>query len=193
MPGDTFPSVLLKTLEQTFMKRLTIVMVAFLAFLFVNFDVQAASALETSKVGGEICPTGTVYVTVNEAVQYRNDLCNKLGQWDIVRLADGGSMDGPGYDCKVRGEDTRSLGNALCKDLNIKVTNGDANCPAGFALATVAEAKSNEQSICNNSQVGTWYIMRLNNAGSMDGPGYDCKIRSEDTRGLGNSLCVESL
>lgn len=175
------------------MKRLLIVMVAVLAFLLVNFDVQPASALGTKEVSGEVCPVGTVYVTVNEAVQNRQELCSQLGTWDIVRLADGGSMDGPGYDCKVRGQDTRSLGNAICKDLNIKVNTGDANCPSGFAIATVAEAKSNSSVICNNSQVGTWYIMRLSDAGSMGGPGYKCDISSEKTEPLGHTLCVESL
>ena len=174
-------------------RRITLTLVPIVAFLIFNLSVHAAPSLPTQEVDGETCPTGTVHITVNEAVQHRNALCSTMGQWDIARLADGGSMDGPGYDCKVRGTDSRALGNALCKDLSIAVASGDAACPAGFTLATVTEAQSNQTQICSDDQVGPWYIMRLDDAGSMDGSGYDCKIRAEDTRGLGHSLCVEAL
>ncbi|AOX00352.1 hypothetical protein BJP34_13600 [Moorena producens PAL-8-15-08-1] len=49
-------------------------------------------------------------------------------------------MDGSGYDCKVRGEDSRGLGNAVCKQLNATITNKDGYCPDGYTLATYSDA-----------------------------------------------------
>jgi hypothetical protein len=62
-----------------------------------------------------VCPSGQTLVTVAEAVANREAVCAKLGRWDIVRLAGGGSMDGPGYHCGTRDVDDRSLGGVLCK------------------------------------------------------------------------------
>lgn len=68
---------------------------------------------------GETCPTGYSHVSLSEAVDnnVRSKLCNILGEWDIARLANGASMDGKGYGCKVRSDDNRGLGNSLCKRL----------------------------------------------------------------------------
>jgi hypothetical protein len=60
------------------------------------------------------CPSGFRYMTPDEARSRVSQLCGTLGTWDIIRLAGGGSMDGPGYGCGVRDLDTRSLGNSLC-------------------------------------------------------------------------------
>lgn len=165
-----------------------------LALIGMAFNVQSAIAAPGfQEVSGETCPQGYIYVTVDEAVKNRSEICSTLTEWSIARLADGGSMDGPGYDCKVRGEDSRQLGNAVCKQLNATITNKDGYCPDGYTLATYSDAVSNQDTLCNNPQVGPWHIMRLHDSGSMDGPGYGCKIRPEDTRALGNSICVESL
>ncbi len=69
------------------------------------------------KVSGETCPAGSALVTYEEALINKDSLSRKLGSWDIARLADGGSMDGPGYDSKIRAKDERGLGHALCKRL----------------------------------------------------------------------------
>jgi hypothetical protein len=69
------------------------------------------------KVSGEACPSGSTLVTYQEALNNRDVLSQKLDTWDIARLADGGSMDGSGYDSKIRAEDERALGHALCKRL----------------------------------------------------------------------------
>lgn len=66
-------------------------------------------------------------------------------------------------------------------------SNKDGVCPAGYKLATPQLARSKVQKACG--VLGTWYIARLAGGGSMDGRGYQCKIRDKDTRGLGNSLC----
>jgi hypothetical protein len=64
---------------------------------------------------GTACPGGQTLVSVAEAAAHRDAVCAKLGSWDIVRLAGGGSMDGPGYHCGTRDHDDRSLGGVLCK------------------------------------------------------------------------------
>ena len=138
------------------------------------------------------CSQGYINVGINEALRNRAQLCNILGQWDIARLADGGSMDGPGYDCKIRGKDTRQLGNSLCKPLDFVVNKGDAKCPTGYTLASVEDVTPNQSLICNSGRLGQWDILRLEKTGSMDGPGYQCKYRLEDTRPLGGSLCVKT-
>ena len=78
-------------------------------------------------------------------------------------------------------------GSALA--LNVTVTSGDGVCPSNANLLTYDEAKADSANICN--KLGTWYIARLAGGGSMDGPGYQCKIRTQDTRKLGNSLCKQ--
>ena len=35
-------------------------------------------------------------------------------RWSISRIAGGGSFSGPGYNCGVSANDTRSFGNSLC-------------------------------------------------------------------------------
>ena len=71
------------------------------------------------KVNGETCLPGSTLVTYHEALENVDILRQKLGSWDIARLADGGSMsgNGAGYDSKIREKDPRPMGNALCKKL----------------------------------------------------------------------------
>jgi len=68
-----------------------------------------------------------------------------------------------------------------------KAVTGDGECPSGYGLATPQEARADQQNACQ--VLGTWYIARLAGGGSMDGPGYKCKIRDKDDRNLGHSLC----
>jgi len=62
----------------------------------------------------ENCPQGYQHMTFDEAQSNAQQVCETLGTWDIARLADGGSMDGPGYDCKIRESDDRELGHSIC-------------------------------------------------------------------------------
>jgi hypothetical protein len=78
-------------------------------------------------------------------------------------------------------------GAALAQEIEFQASDSDGSCPSGYVLATAGDARMNQQAACQ--VLGTWYIARLAGGGSMDGPGYDCKIRDEDTRSLGNSLC----
>lgn len=63
---------------------------------------------------GERCDQGARPVSIDEARGQHEALCALLGEWDIARLADGGSMDGPGYGCTIKARDDRPLGHALC-------------------------------------------------------------------------------
>ena len=78
-------------------------------------------------------------------------------------------------------------GNAFA--LNVTVNAGDGVCPANANLLTYDEAAADTQAVC--AKLGSWYIARLAGGGSMDGPGYNCKLRRQDTRKLGNSLCKQ--
>ncbi len=75
------------------------------------------------------------------------------------------------------------------KALDFNRAQGDGQCPSGYALATPQEARTDQTSACG--VLGTWEIARLADGGSMDGSGYDCKIRDSDTRELGHSLCIQ--
>jgi FtsP/CotA-like multicopper oxidase with cupredoxin domain len=77
-------------------------------------------------------------------------------------------------------------GQALAFD--VKVVQGDRSCPTGRTLLDLAQATANQQEVCK--ALGEWYIARLAGGGSMDGPGYGCKIRPADERSLGHSLCA---
>lgn len=74
-----------------------------------------AAAFDAVVVVGENCPAGSTHVSFAEAQANKDELCRRLGQWYIARLAGGGSMDGPGYQCRMRAQDTRPLGHSLCK------------------------------------------------------------------------------
>lgn len=70
----------------------------------------------------------------------------------------------------------------------LHVSRGDGLCPAGQAPISPVEARADLAATCNS--LGTWYIARLAGGGSMDGPGYGCKVRSYDDRALGHTLCA---
>lgn len=100
---------------------------------------------------GETCPTGFRHVTAEVAGAASALLCPLLGQWDIVRLANGGSMSGPGYDCTVFDSDTRALGGSLCTSADLDmglpvapdaiISENGQNCPDGYAVASVAQMR----------------------------------------------------
>ncbi len=78
------------------------------------------------RVTGETCPVFSRLVTFQEAMANKALLSEKLDRWDIAKLADGGSMDGPGYRSKIRANDDRSFGHALCRTLDL-TANPDSN------------------------------------------------------------------
>lgn len=61
-----------------------------------------------------VCSSGFDLITPAEARTREDELCAMLGPWYIVRLANGGSMSGPGYGCQVFDQDARGLGASLC-------------------------------------------------------------------------------
>jgi len=168
------------------MKRLMTVLVSVLVFMLVTFDAQAALAFEAKVVDSEICPPGSTYVTFEDTLEHRDYLCGLMGSWYIARIADQGSMDGPGYGCGSRKYDDRSLGNALCKPFKPFVVDGES-CPPGSTYVTYEDTVEHRDELCG--LMGSWYIARIADQGSMDGPGYKCKSRPYDERSLGNALC----
>ncbi len=82
-------------------------------------------------VDGENCPAGMVHVTLEDIQANQDTLCRMLGTWHIVRIAGGGSMDGPGYRCQSRASDTRAMGHALCKAAATAPTPGGNNIAKG--------------------------------------------------------------
>ena len=99
---------------------------------------QAVSAQTNAQefLGVNTCPAGYNFVSLQEAKQNKAQLCKLLNESDIVRLGDGASLSGPGYDCAIIDKDTRTLGGALCEPLikcGAATTKGDVlnfNCPA---------------------------------------------------------------
>lgn len=173
-------------------KKFRLIRIFFPILTMWLLGAASATADEFQASGSDgVCPAGFELVTPADARANATEACNALGTWYIARLAGGGSMDGPGYDCKIRDTDTRALGNSLCRKVASRpkflASDSDGVCPGGYVLASASEARENKAEACG--VLGTWYIARLAGGGSMDGAGYDCKIRDTDTRGLGNSLC----
>ncbi|MFA0812394.1 glycosyl hydrolase family 18 protein [Microbulbifer epialgicus] len=71
-------------------------------------------------VSGSQCGTDANPVTYLEAQLYKDELCSVLGDWEIVNLAENGSMDGSGYGCGSRKNEVRTLGSTLCKSDSIQ-------------------------------------------------------------------------
>jgi hypothetical protein len=65
--------------------------------------------------GDSTCPGGYTLVTTAAARDNQDYVCSMLGKWWICRLANGGSISGPGYECTVFEEDTRHLGASVCR------------------------------------------------------------------------------
>lgn len=145
----------------------------------------------TRGTGDGICPEG---YTVASPVVVQADLaaaCSVLGAGDIARLAGGASMSGPDADCAISEKDDRQLDSTVCAMLYFMEAQGDTPCPLGWNLVSPATARAKKDAIC--SKLDTWDVVRLEGGGSMDGPGYGCGVRDEDTRSLGHSLCAKPI
>lgn len=89
--------------------------VSFVWLMVALAGAAGAAGMEFKATDGDgVCPDGYRLATYAEATANREAACKVLGEWYIARLAGGGSMDGPGYQCKTRESDTRKLGNSLC-------------------------------------------------------------------------------
>ena len=63
------------------------------------------------------------------------------------------------------------------------------NCPEGYSHVTLSEAADSNNRDKLSKILAPWDIARLANGASMDGSGYGSKLRSDDNRQLGHSLC----
>lgn len=66
--------------------------------------------------------------------------------------------------------------------------NSGPTCPSDARFVTTTEATNNRDALCG--KLGQWYIVNLGGGAAMDGPGYGCKLRSNQEGGGGHSLCV---
>jgi hypothetical protein len=79
------------------------------------------------------------------------------------------------------------LGASGASALDVTIVQGQT-CPSGSRLMTYQEALAEQNKVCHS--MGQWYIGRLAENASIDGPGYSCKIRQGDNRPLTNAVCV---
>ncbi len=118
--------MLLQSLSSQPVTRLLLTAVLFVALAALP---GAASAIDVTKVAGDgTCPSGKALLSVADAQANASAVCAALGQWDIARLAGGGSMDGPGYNCQIRASDARQLGHSLCRPAPPTVVTWDGTC-----------------------------------------------------------------
>ena len=69
----------------------------------------------------------------------------------------------------------------------ISVVVGE-QCPPGHALVPQALIERHRSEICG--LLGSWYIARTAQGGSLSGPGYRCHHQRADERPLGHALCM---
>ena len=63
----------------------------------------------------DVCPPGKVSASRGEVMRNPQTFCSQLDTWDIARIAGGGSLSGPGYNCDAKKTDPRPLGHRLCQ------------------------------------------------------------------------------
>ncbi|CAC9613968.1 hypothetical protein [uncultured Gammaproteobacteria bacterium] len=102
------------------MENIVKVLVNIFLLYMVTFGSIAYADI-TVVPGNNTCPSSQRLITFEEANK-KQDICNKLPYWGIVRIANNGSMDGAGYGCKARKKDTRNLGASLCTDVKLVLT-----------------------------------------------------------------------
>lgn len=177
------------------MKQFTIQKAFVLSGLAVISAFTSSSAVAGVKeVAGQSCPSGTTVVTYQEALQNKTEYCAAVGQWNIVRLANGASMDGKGYGCGAKQSDTRGLGSILCKDNALPPPATSAvqyvaakACPGDYVAVTYNDALANKTKYC--AVLGANVVARLGNLGSLSGSALGCTVQANDTRDLAGSLC----
>jgi len=112
--NDTYP---LTTIMSTEIMTITIRHALQRKQLLIGLLLVSSSSVfaDSVRVSGEHCPKGYTHVTYEQVKTDPKQYCNQLKTWDIARLANGGSMDGSGYQCKIRASDERKLGHSLCE------------------------------------------------------------------------------
>lgn len=159
--------------------------------LLLGFASSALAAVHETP--GQTCASGTSAVTYAEALQNKTAYCAALGQWSIVRLANGASMDGKGYGCGAKQSDTRGLGSILCKDNAVPPPSGNAQfvksktCPGNFVSVTYNDVLADKNKYC--ALMAVQDIGRLSNMGSLAKSTSGCTLLANDTRDLTASLC----
>jgi hypothetical protein len=98
---------------------------ATLGLLLLVAPITAAMAQSQVVQASGQCAAGTRLLTHEEAVSRRDEVCRALDRWSVARLADGASMDGPGYHCQIKAQDNRQLGHALCTTATEPEIGGD--------------------------------------------------------------------
>ena len=85
---------------------------------YVACGAPDTPSLFISKDGSGIdCGPHARLITYEEAQQYRSNICRMptLLFYGIINIANGGSFDGPGYDCRFRTNDNRGpFGQGVC-------------------------------------------------------------------------------
>ncbi|MEL4425016.1 glycosyl hydrolase family 18 protein [Shewanella indica] len=69
---------------------------------------------------------------------------------------------------------------------NFFVVQGEI-CPVGSIHVNFSEAQANKDTICN--EIGEWSMSRLGNRAGIYGKGNDCRIVTNQTQSLGESVC----
>lgn len=157
--------------------------------LAIILGFSSAWAIDFQRVEGDSpCPSGYSLVNPDEVKANYTGICSMLDSWDIVRLANGVSLDGPGYGCKMRANDARKLGHSLCKQpTQFTASPRDYYCEAGDTMVSSLVANAHQGEACD--ALGSWYIARLLD-GAMDGPGYGCNLKPREEQLLGHTLCA---
>jgi hypothetical protein len=161
-----------------------------LSLLLLSGIASSGAYADVLVAGDTPCPSGYSLLSPAEARENLAAACGAIGTWDIVRLAEGGSISGSGYGCAVFDDDWRPLGASLCQAPQVFTTTpGDGTCLYyGVSSVSYLNAKAHQAAAC--SVLGTWYVTRLGGGGSMSGPGYGCALFASDPRGMGASLCA---
>lgn len=168
---------------------------AIVGLLAACVTISPAALAGVKEVSGQSCPAGSVAATYAQAVQNKTEYCAALGKWNIVRLANGGSMDGSGYGCGAKQSDSRGLGSILCVDNAVPPTPTSGSeqyvaaktCPGNYVPVSYADAAANKSKYC--ALLGAQVVARLGNQGSLSGSASNCTLLSNDTRDLPGSLC----
>ena len=149
------------------------------------------SPTDFSVIVGKFCPSGMNLVSLKEAQEEKERICNKIDYWGIVQIAGGGKVDGRGYGCNVHPHDNspNAVGQSLCapEEHLIKV---DAELCGGinnYSLATAEDVGRSKETLCNDT-LGKWDILQLAEGKKIDGRGYGCNI-SDNRVPSAQSLC----
>ncbi|GAA6180886.1 hypothetical protein NBRC116594_23240 [Shimia sp. NS0008-38b] len=191
------------------------------AFVCVSIGLSNAvfaADLPIEKIGNlGACNDGQRHITFEEASTGKkrstdpNDpgyvgdpgICSHLATWDIARLAGGGSMGGPGYQCSTFQDDSRGMGAALCTKIDIALTdvkvvdNNSGDCAEGQRLLTYNEAQDllkKGNGLCD--MLANNAVARLHGEksdASLSGKDHNCHFQEASTQtslGFGAALCV---